>query len=89
MKRQGFTHESTYNKELKTLIVLLDTYSSTSEMVSQQFYQGLCEKAKKTIIQLKKQLDCLGEIVILNYPEAWEYYLEDIKKLNENPEKSP
>lgn len=31
--------------------------------------------------QIKRQFDCLSELVIYLHPETWECYLEDVKKI--------
>lgn len=37
--------------------VLLKTYADTNEVVSQKFYQGLCEKALEQIKELEAELE--------------------------------
>ena len=41
---------------MKALKILLKTYADTEEVVSQTFYQGLCEKALERIKELEERL---------------------------------
>jgi len=41
---------------MEALKILLKTYADTNEVVSQQFYQGLCEKAFARIEELEAEM---------------------------------